>query len=84
MRLRLSLAAPTLPPYHAAVAAQVGHGRDLETAEAKALWFQSLSFEERIELFCEVCDLALAAHPELLKGSDAQPVAGRVCVLTAP
>ena len=43
----------------------VSHDRSDESPEAKAAWFQSLTFEERMELFCELTELALAARPEL-------------------
>lgn len=52
-----------------------------ETLESKALWFQSLSIEERMELFCEFTDLILETNPQILKTNDAQPISGRVCVL---
>ena len=41
------------------------HGREHETIEAKARWFQSLSVEERMEVFCEFTELALALNPRI-------------------
>ena len=41
----------------------VFHGWEHETIEAKARWFQSLSVEERMEVFCEFTELALALNP---------------------
>jgi hypothetical protein len=62
----------------------VSHDRSDESPEAKAAWFQSLTVEERMELFCELTELALAAHPELGNQKHAQPVSGRVQVLELP
>lgn len=62
----------------------VSHGREEETPEAKARWFQSLPLAERMRLFCEFTDLALAANPGLADSKDAQPIEGRVQVLRAP
>lgn len=62
----------------------VSHDRSDESPEAKAAWFQSLTVEERMELFCELTELALAARPELGNQKHAQPVSGRVQVLELP
>jgi len=59
--------------------------------EAKARWFRSLSMTDRMEVFCSFTDLALSVNPHLLvrrriDGKDrtnAQPIAGRVQVLSA-
>jgi hypothetical protein len=60
----------------------VTHDRSEESPFAKARWFQSLSIEERLRLFCEVTELAIARNPELLKGNDVRPVEGRTQVLS--
>ena len=52
-----------------------------ETLEAKARWFQSLSLEERFDIFCEFTDLILENNPSLVDYKDATPIAGRVRVL---
>ena len=52
-----------------------------ETLEAKARWFQSLSLEERFDVFCEFTDLILENNPSVIDGKDATPIAGRVRVL---
>jgi hypothetical protein len=62
----------------------VSHSFAEESMEAKTKWFQSLTVEERIEIFCEWTDLAFAANPSLVKGKDVQPVAGRIRVLELP
>ncbi len=52
-----------------------------ETLEPKARWFQSLSLEERFDIFCEFTDLILENNPSVIDGKDATPIAGRVRVL---
>lgn len=59
----------------------ISHDRHTEDPTEKARWFQSLSFEERAELFCNYTDLILGINPDLMELKDAQPVAGRVRVL---
>lgn len=64
-----------MPDFH------VSHSWDEETPEAKAKWFQSLSFEERFRLFCGWTEMMLALNPHLMEQKDAQPVPGRIQVL---
>jgi len=59
----------------------ISHDWKEETFEAKARWFQSLSFEERFDIFCEFTDLILENNPSVIDGKDATPIAGRVRVL---
>ncbi len=61
----------------------VTHDRSEETLEAKARWFQSLPLSERMEMLCSFTDLALTVNPALQERKDAQPVAGRIQVLSA-
>jgi hypothetical protein len=56
--------------------------RKQETPEAKARWFQSLSREERQELLCSFTDIILDNNPQIVKEKDAQPVTGRILVLS--
>ena len=60
----------------------ISHSREDESMEAKALWFQSLSLSERMDLLCFFTDLILSNNPEIAEKKDAQPVAGRVRVLS--
>lgn len=60
----------------------VTHCREEETPEAKARWFQSLSMSERMDLLCEFTDLALSINPALQERKRAQPVPGRIQVLS--
>lgn len=65
------------------VTPSISHDRKDESLEAKARWFQSLSVEERMNLLCEFTDLMLALNPDIARQKDAQPVEGRILVLTA-
>jgi hypothetical protein len=47
------------------------------------MWFRSLSMAERIEVFCSFTDLALSVNPRLKDRMHAQPIAGRVQVISA-
>ena len=60
----------------------VSHDRHDESFEAKARWFQSLSMDERMQVFCELTDLLLENNPDLIRAKDAQPIPGRVRVLS--
>jgi hypothetical protein len=60
----------------------VTHDRQEETPEAKAVWFQSLELVERMEILCAYYELFLSANPNILRLKDAQPVKGRVLVLS--
>jgi hypothetical protein len=60
----------------------ITHDRSEETLEAKARWFQSLPLSERMEMLCSFTDLALTVNPALQERKHAQPVAGRVQVLS--
>ena len=61
----------------------VSHDRRDESPEAKARWFQSLSMAERMDLLCAYTDLALSVNPALQECKHAQPVAGRIQVISA-
>ncbi len=60
----------------------ISHSRQEESQEAKARWFQSLSLQERMDYFCFMTDLILSNNPRITERKHAQPVAGRVLVLT--
>lgn len=60
----------------------ISHDRAEETPEAKALWFQSLTIEERMQHFVEISEMILALNPDLVQKKDAQPGPGRIRVLT--
>jgi hypothetical protein len=60
----------------------VFHDRQQETIEAKARWFQSLPLSERMELLCTFTDLILTVNPKILEHKDAQPIEGRIRVVS--
>jgi hypothetical protein len=64
------------------VVGQIFHDRQAETPEAKARWFQSLSLEERPELLNAFTDLILAVNPRIVEQKNAQPVKGRIRVVS--
>jgi hypothetical protein len=57
------------------------HERSEETPESKARWYQSLTLDERMEIFDAVTDLALTANPRLPDQRHAQSTSGRIRVL---
>lgn len=61
----------------------ISHDRKEETLEAKARWFQSLTLTERMDLLCNFTEFMLAANPQIVEKKDAEPVEGRVRVLSA-
>lgn len=61
---------------------RISHDRKEETMEAKARWFQSLTLDERIELLCQYTDMILEVNPKVMEKKDAQPVRGRVLVIS--
>ena len=60
----------------------ISHDRQEETIEAKARWFQSLLLAERMDLLCFFTDLILDNNPDILEQKDAQPIPGRIRVLS--
>ncbi len=60
----------------------VSHDLLEETIEAKARWFQSLSLEERMEVFCQLTNLVLENNPEIINSKDVRPASKRVRVLS--
>jgi len=70
--------------YDGAMKATISHGWEAETPEAKARWFQSLSVEERLNVFFAFADLALAVRPDLREKKRARRTHGRVRVLELP
>ncbi len=45
----------------------ISYNRDDESDEAKARWFQSLSLQERMELFSALTDMILENNPRILE-----------------
>lgn len=63
---------------------KIEHTFESETLEAKARWFQSLSLEERMDVFCAFADLILETNPHIVdeKETDAQPASRRILIVT--
>jgi hypothetical protein len=57
-------------------------GFEWETPEAKARWFQSLTLEERMDLFCEFTDMILEIQPKIAEKKHAPQAQGRIQILT--
>jgi hypothetical protein len=63
---------------------RISHDRREETLEAKALWFQSLSLAERMNLLCEFTDLVMQNNPNAAKAGRVQSSTERIRVLSLP
>ena len=62
--------------------ATVTHDRTEETIEAKTLWFRTLTLAERMDMLCAFTELLFTTNPEIMEQKDAEPVEGRILVLT--
>ena len=60
----------------------ISHDRYEESPAAKARWFQSLTFEERMDLLCEFTDLILAVNPKIAESKNVTSTSGRVRFLS--
>jgi hypothetical protein len=61
---------------------KITHNRQEETLEAKARWFQSLPIEDRADLLNAYTDLILEVNPKIMERKRAQPVKGRIRVVS--
>ena len=60
----------------------ISHDRGDESWESKALWFRSLSLEDRMNVFNDLTDLILSQQPDAIRNKcHAEPVPGRIQVL---
>jgi len=62
----------------------ISHDFTAETEEAKARWFQSLTLKERMDILCAFTDMILSVNPRIMDQKNAQPIEGRVLVLSRP
>ncbi|MGQ9555615.1 MAG: hypothetical protein ACUVWR_16055 [Anaerolineae bacterium] len=60
----------------------ISHDLAEETLEAKARWFQSLTLAERMDMLCWFTDMVMSANPGIVEQKRAEPIAGRILVLT--
>jgi len=63
---------------------EVSHDWSEETPEAKARWFQSLSYEERMTVLCAFTDLAFALNPHIADPKDAQQTRPGIQIIERP
>jgi hypothetical protein len=61
---------------------KISHSRADETLEAKALWFRSLSLEDRMDVFVAFTDLALELNPKLPDKKDAEQAQRRIRIIS--
>jgi hypothetical protein len=61
---------------------KIRHDFQAETIEEKTRWFRSLTLEERANNLVMFTEMALALNPKLGRKKHAQPVKGRVRVLS--
>jgi hypothetical protein len=61
----------------------VSHDPREETPEAKARWFRSLTMAERMQMLCDLTDLALSVDPHLPEKNRAQSAPGRIRIISA-
>jgi hypothetical protein len=60
----------------------ISHDFHEESIEEKVRWFRDLPLSERMDIFCEYTDLALELNPALAEKKDAQPIEGRIRILS--
>lgn len=60
----------------------VSHDFRDESLEAKARWFQSLSLEERMEVFVAFTNLILENNPDIVKQKYVRPASDRVRIIS--
>jgi len=60
----------------------ISHDIRDESLEAKARWFQSLSLEERMDLFVSFTNLILENNPEIVQKKYVRPASERVRVIS--
>lgn len=60
----------------------VSHDITDESLEAKARWFQSLSLEERMDVFVAFTNLILENNPEIVKNKLLPPPSDRIQVIS--
>ena len=64
------------------MASSVSHDIREETLEAKARWFQSLSLEERMDVFVAFTNLILENNPDIVKQKYVRPASERVRLIS--
>lgn len=62
----------------------VSHDFKEEEMESKARWFQSLSLEERMDVFVSFTNLILENNPDIVNKKYVTPASDRVAVISLP
>jgi hypothetical protein len=62
----------------------VSHDRNEESRESKTRWFQSLSRDERMELFVSFRNLILGNNPDIVGKRYVRPASDKVAVISLP
>jgi len=60
----------------------VSHDFRDESLESKARWFQSLTLEERMDVFVSFTNLILENNPDILKQKYVRPASERIRVIS--
>jgi hypothetical protein len=60
----------------------VSHDWEEETPEAKTRWFRTLRMADRMQMLCDLTDLALSVNPHLPEKNRAKPTPGRIQVIS--
>jgi hypothetical protein len=60
----------------------VSHNWEEETPEAKTRWFRSLPMEDRMQMLCDMTDIALSVNPSLPEKKRAKPTPGHIQVIS--
>jgi len=60
----------------------VSHDWAEETPEAKTRWFSSLPMADRMQMRCDLTDLALSVNPDLSEKKRAKPTPGRIQIIS--
>ena len=60
----------------------VSHDWEEETPEAKTRWFRSLRMADRMQMLCDLTDLALSVNPYLPEKKRAKPTPGRIQIIS--
>jgi hypothetical protein len=65
-----------------AMIASVSHDIKDEEMESKARWFQSLSLEERMDVFVSFTNLILENNPDIVNKKYVRPASDRIGVVS--
>ena len=64
------------------VTGSISHDIRDESLETKARWFQSLSLEERMDMFVSFTNLILENNPDIVKQKYVRPASERIRVIS--